>query len=103
MKVGDVVRIGCPVSKYDGVTGEVFAMQESSGYAVVDMPKGTEFALEGIEKNKIAEQLTRNRKTPLKRCPKGDPQWFPARWLVVLRESESDVQDADLFLDSAES
>lgn len=102
MKIGDIVRINCPVSKYNGVTGEVFAIQESSGYAVVDMPKGTELALEKIEKNTIIEQMTRSRKTPSKRCPKGDPQWFPKWWLVVVRESESEVQDDGLFLETTE-
>jgi hypothetical protein len=102
MKIGDVVRIDCTDSRYNGVTGEIFAIQESSGYAVVDMPKGTELALEKIEKNKINEQITRNRKTPPKRCPNGDPQWFPMRWLVVLRESKSNAPDNDLFLGAIE-
>ena len=52
MKIGDVVRINCTDSRYNGVTGEIFAIQESSGYVVVDMPKGTELALERIEKTR---------------------------------------------------
>ena len=102
MKIGDLVRINCPVSKYNGVTGEIFAIQESSGYVVVDMPKGTELALEKIEKNTITEQIKKSRKTPPRRCPNGDPQWFPKWWLVVVRESESEVQDDGLFLEATE-
>jgi hypothetical protein len=101
MRIGDLVRIDSPVSKYNGVTGEIFAIQESSGYAVVDMPKGTELVLEKIEKNTIIEQM-KKRKTPPKRLPNGDPQWFPMRWLVVVRESESEVQDEELFHESTE-
>ena len=101
MKIGDLVTISCPVSKYKGVTGEIFAIQQSSGYAVVDMPKGTELAREKIERNTIIEQMKR-RKTPPKRWPNGDPQWFPMWWLAVVRESESEVQDEDLFLEAVE-
>jgi hypothetical protein len=102
MKIGDLVRINSPVSKYNGSIGEIFAIQLPSGYAVVDMPKGTELAIEKIEKNTIIEQMTRSRKTPSKRCPNGDPQWFPMWWLEVVRESKSEVQEEDLFLEAPE-
>ena len=85
IRLGDVVRINCPQSKYNGIVGEVFEIQDSSEYAVVDMPKGTEARIERIEQNKIVEQMKQNektRKTPIARWPKGDPQWFPLRWLA---------------------
>lgn len=83
--VGDRVAINCPVSKYHGIVGEVFQVEESSRYVMVDMPKGTEFRLEGIEVNKILQQMkAANRKATKKRArwPKGDPQWFPVEWIV---------------------
>lgn len=101
MKIGDLVRISSPVSKYKDVTGEIFSIQQSTDYAVVDMPKGTELARERIEKNSIIENMKR-RKNPPKRWPNGDPQWFPMWWLVVVKESESEVQDEDLVLDAVE-
>ena len=70
IKIGDFVRIACPISKYNGITGEIFAIQESSGYAVVDMPKGTEFALERIGKNKITEQTDEKQDKPGKAPPR---------------------------------
>jgi hypothetical protein len=99
MKIGDLVVIDRRVSKYNGVTGEIYAIQESTGYAVVDMPKGTELALEKIAKNVILEQMKRSRKVPPPRPPSGDPQWFPITWLAVVRESESEVQPGFLFDD----
>jgi hypothetical protein len=84
VKVGDFVRITCPASHYHGVVGEVYEIQEPTQYAVVDMPKGTELMLENITENKILKEMKRaakTRKTPIKRMPKGDPQWFPLRWL----------------------
>jgi hypothetical protein len=82
----------CPQSKYNGVVGEVFEVEESSQYATVDMPKGTEYRLERIQTNVIIEEMKRRektRKTPITRWPKGDPQWFPLRWLTVLQPTQS--------------
>jgi hypothetical protein len=42
----------------------------------------------------------RSRKTPPQRCPNGDPQWFPTWWLVVVRESESETQSEEFFLEA---
>ena len=84
VKVGDFVRITCPASHYHGVTGEVYELQESTQYAIVDMPKGTEMRAEGIQENAILRQMklgAKKRKTKVNRSPKGDPQWFPVRWL----------------------
>ena len=103
MKVGDVVRIWCRVSKYDGVEGEVFHVQESSRYAIVDMPRGTEQRAEGILENKIIarmKQSEKKRKTPFARWPKGDPQWFPLEWLsVVIEAKESPSEELELPID----
>lgn len=103
MKVGDRVRIRCRVSKYDGVEGEVFHLQESSRYAVVDMPRGTEQRAEGIPENKIIarmKQSEKKRKTPFARWPKGDPQWFPFEWLsVVIEAKESPSEELELPID----
>ncbi len=78
MKVGDVVRISCQHSKYDGIVGTIFEIQKASRYAIVDMPKGTERRIENIRENRI---LARMKPSPKKKRPKGDPQWFPLRWL----------------------
>jgi hypothetical protein len=86
-KIGDVVRISFRHSKYNGVVGLVFEIQASTEYAMVDMPKGTEERIERIHQNTILQQMEqseRSRKTPsMRRWPKGDPQWFPLRWLTV--------------------
>jgi hypothetical protein len=86
LSVGDVVRIDCTDSKYDGIIGEIFRIQESSEYAIVDIPKGTEKRLERIAENAIIEELKR-RKTPPDRWPNGDPQWFPLTWLTIIQPS----------------
>ncbi len=94
--VGDRVKIRCGASKYHGVVGEVFQIERESEYAMVDMPKGTELALEGIRVNKILEQMKqseRTRKTPMERWPTGDPQWFPMRWLIGI-EAARPAQEA---------
>ena len=57
VRIGDMVRINCLQSKYDSVVGEVFEIQESSEYAIVDMPKGTEERLERIHENTILNQM----------------------------------------------
>ncbi len=91
-RIGDVVRITCPHSKYDGVIGEVFVIQESSEYAMVDMPRGTELRIERIRENTILCQMRQSlkaRKTPISRWPKGDPQWFPLRWLTVAQPTQA--------------
>ncbi len=77
--------ISCPHSKYHGIVGEIFEIQESTRYAVVDMPKGTEARIEHFHQNAIIEDMKRrerDRKTPFPRWPKGDPEWFPMSWLV---------------------
>lgn len=90
-KIGDVVRIECLASKYNGVVGDVYDVQESTDYAIVDMPKGTEQRIERILENTILQrmrQAEKSRKTPIPRWPKGDPQWFPLRWLAVVQPEE---------------
>ncbi len=90
-KIGDIVRIDCVHSKYHGIVGEVFEIQESTGYAIVDMPKGTEERIERLRENAIIEDMKRRekeRKTPIERWPKGDPEWFPLRWLVVMETKQ---------------
>jgi hypothetical protein len=92
VKVGDTVTITCPRSKYKGVVGEIFEIQQSSDYAIVDTPKGTEERIERIHENSIVAgmlQSEKTRKTPILRWPKGDPQWFPLRWLVVTKPAEA--------------
>ena len=101
MRVADLVQINCKHSKYNGVMGEVFAIQQSSRYAVVDMPKGTEARLERITQNAIMERMKRaekTRKTPFSRWPQGDPQWFPMEWLTVVEAVSEDlgVPEADI-------
>jgi hypothetical protein len=86
VKVYDSVRLDSPVSKYYGIMGQIFEIQRASRYAVIDMPKGTEKAAEGIVHNSFLLELKRSlkdRKKPLTRWPKGDPQWFPLEWLVL--------------------
>jgi hypothetical protein len=84
-KTGDVVRIACRHSKYNGVVGVVFEIQPATEYAIVDMPKSTEERIERIHQNTILQQMEQSeklRKSPSnRRWPKGDPQWFPLRWL----------------------
>ena len=103
IKVRDVVRVNCRVSRYNGVEGEVFHIEEKSQYAIVDMPKGTELQMEGIEQNRIIEgmkQAEKKRKKPLARWPKGDPQWFPLEWLVVVVGAEdSTSEELELAID----
>ena len=99
MKIGDLVRINCPPSHYHGVVGEIYDIQESTEYAIVDLPKGTEERLEHITQNVIIEQMKRSekaRKTPILRRPKGDPQWFPLRWLVAADPEEAKSRAAAL-------
>lgn len=85
LRVGDSVRIECPVSKYNGVEGTVYEIQQSSHYAMVDMPKGTEFLIEGITENKIMRTLRSGAERRKGReLPRGDVQWFPIRWLKVV-------------------
>ncbi len=86
---GDSVRINCAASKYYGVIGLIFGIQESSGYAIVDMPKGTELRIEGIQANAMlvemeAAEKTRKKPRRPEEWPKGDPQWFPIEWLVTV-------------------
>jgi hypothetical protein len=99
MKVGDVVRIDCPASKYGGLEGEVFSIQSKSQYAIVDLPKGSEKRIEDIAVNKIVakmEQQRKKRRAPFPRWPKGDPQWFPIEWLTVVVETDqSPLQDSE--------
>jgi hypothetical protein len=78
---GDWVRIECRVSKYDGICGTVYEIQESSRYVVVDMPKGTELARERIQENAFLKGRVNSRATP----PQGDPQWFPLEWLKLIK------------------
>jgi hypothetical protein len=95
LTVGDVVRIACVHSKYHGIVGEIFKLQNTSRYAVVDMPKGTEWRLERIAENAIIAEMKRlekTRKTPVDRWPQGDPQWFPHEWLIVVQKAHSDCQ-----------
>jgi hypothetical protein len=80
IKMGDLVQINCKVSKYHGVMGESFAVQHSTQYAIVDMPKGTEARIERLLENAIIEKMKRaekTRKAPFSRWPKGDPEWLP--------------------------
>ena len=85
VSIGDVVRINCAVSRYHGVEGTVYAIQASSGYVMVDMPKGTEKRIESIAENRILKALKRERKRKNRpEPPAGDPQWFPALWLQVI-------------------
>ena len=87
LAVGDIVRINCRSSRYDGIVGEIFEIQEISRYAIVDMPKGTQLRAEGITENLILARMKlseRTRKTAVERWPKGDPQWFPMEWLTVV-------------------
>ncbi len=93
IKIGDVVKINCRPSKYDGVVGEVYKIQKSSQYAIVDMPKGTEYRIEGFRENAIMAEMKRSdkkRKTPRRRRPKGDPEWFPLSWLVPVESAEQE-------------
>jgi hypothetical protein len=74
--------------------GEIFEIEESSRYAMVDMPKGTEFRIESIQPNVIIERMMqseRTRKTPIERWPKGDPQWFPLEWLTVVNLQQPEL------------
>lgn len=91
-EIGDVVRIDCPQSKYNGVIGEIYNIQDSTEYAIVDMPAGTELRIERIRENTILRQMRqseKDRKTSITRWPKGDPQWFPLRWLTLLKSSQT--------------
>jgi hypothetical protein len=95
-KLHDVVRITSRASKYNGIEGEVFLVDDESHYAIVDMPKGTELRLEGIADNTIIARMKRAEKkriTPLARWPSGDPQWFPLEWLHVVVEAKDATSD----------
>ncbi len=81
LRVGQTVRITCEVSRYDGVIGTVFSIDEVSLYAIVEMPEGTGLRLESIKENRILKGLKKNSK---KRRPRGDPQSFPIGWLVPI-------------------
>lgn len=85
--VGMHVKITCRASKYFGEVGFIHEIQESTRYAMVDLPKGTERRIEGIVTNRILQQRKKK-----KNKPKGDPQWFPLNWLeVVGRQGIRDV------------
>lgn len=77
--------------------GEIFEIEESSRYAMVDTPKGTELRIESIRPNVIIERMMqseRTRRTPIERWPKGDPQWFPLEWLAVVTLQQPDSPEA---------
>ena len=95
LTVGDVVRITCVHSKYRGLLGKIFKLQGTSRYAMVDLPKGSEWRLERIAENAIVAEMKRaakTRKTRIDRWPEGDPQWFPREWLIVVQEGHSDSE-----------
>jgi len=80
IKLTDRVRIECASSAYNGIAGVVHEIQESSRYAIVLLPAGTELRVEKIEQNAIRTQRAASeKKNPI---PPGDPQWFPLEWLV---------------------
>ena len=86
LSVGERVRIVSPVSVYQGIEGDVVEIQESTGHATVDVPRGTEERIEGIKQNSILrtrKPSQSNGSGGRKPIPKGDPQWFPMRWLRV--------------------
>lgn len=104
VKVGAIIRINCPHSKYDGVIGEVFEIEESTGYAIVDMPKGTEERIEGLRENAIIADMMRrekNRKMPVKLWPNGDPEWFPLSWLIAAEPEEVKARAAAASTDDS--
>jgi hypothetical protein len=91
-RIGDMVRINCVHSKYNAVIGEVFEIRESIGYAMIDMPIGTEMRAERIRENAIMRQMLQSektRKTPVRRLPKGEPQWFPLSWLTLVQPTQA--------------
>ena len=105
LQIGDRVRIGCRASKYNSVEGEIFKVQDNSRYAVVDMPSGTEYKLERIETNAIIERMKaseKKRKTPIARWPKGDPQWFPLEWLVLVKRGGRRAKGHEPLADQSE-
>ena len=38
---------------------------------------------------KEMRQSEKTRKKPITRWPKGDPEWFPIRWLTVVQAAQS--------------
>ena len=85
IRVGAKVTITSPHSRYKGETGNVFAIQETSQYAMVELPKGTELRLERIAANTILAGLKDSKKPK----PQGDPQWFPLWWLTPTEDAAS--------------
>jgi hypothetical protein len=62
----------------------VFKIQESTGYMIVDMPRGTELAREALRVNAIIEEMKRAEKTrmkPFDTWPERGLEWFPVTWL----------------------
>ena len=79
--------------------GQIFEIQERSRYAMVDMPKGTELRIEGIQVNAIVAEMKAAEKTRKKPrgpegWPKGDPQWFPMEWLVAINAEQGELDIA---------
>ena len=92
VQIGDMVRIDCASSKYNGVIGSVFEIQGTTDYAIVEMPRGTELRIERLQENAIVKEMRQSEKTrkkPITRWPKGDPEWFPIRWLTVVQAAQS--------------